>query len=252
MRKFFSHTAFCIMAILVIALCGCEDLGEYPDTEAYYDSFGSVVLIDGVSEEEKSYSVKDYFYNEKSREDFLVGDDGVYRGPTFANYVYVAIPFKSTIVMDTLALYMQSQNDVTVYISAFVVDKIPSEWQAIADNVKNENESDGAEKPTYDDPAPETRVAEIAVSLKKGKWNSFMLDTFKSNGKAQESIQINEGQYVLLQIRNNSGARVFDVNKQAFVDPITGLELPKAELTMTNLLVRALDVRTDDELEGGG
>lgn len=32
-----SVLALCITAILVIAVCGCEDLGTYEDTTEYYD-----------------------------------------------------------------------------------------------------------------------------------------------------------------------------------------------------------------------
>jgi hypothetical protein len=45
--------------------------------------------------------------------------------------------------------------------------------------------------------------------------------------------------------------RVFNEEKQIFVDPQTGLELPKANITMTNLLVRALDVKEGNETQGG-
>ena len=43
--------AICIMAILGIALCGCEDLGAYEDTNEYYGSFDDIVMIDGQTKE---------------------------------------------------------------------------------------------------------------------------------------------------------------------------------------------------------
>ena len=267
-RSFF---VLCITAILWVALCGCEDLGAYEDTEEYYSSFGDVVLIGGTTRDEDEYSVSKYFYNEESREDFLAGEDGAYKGVEHSDYVYMAIPFKSTIDMDSLALFLMSHEDVTVYINFYVTDEIPSEWRSIQDNeVKDETdgtESDGSaeegdtsesgsdeetEEKTYDDPDPATRVGEIAVSLKKEVWNSFVLDVFTVDGQRQNSIQIQDGQYLLLQIRNNSGVRIFDEEKQIYLDPQTGLELPKAEFTVTNLLIRALDrVKTDNDEQGG-
>ena len=261
----------CITAILWVALCGCEDLGAYEDTEEYYSSFGDVVLIGGTTRDEDEYSVSKYFYNEESREDFLAGEDGAYKGVEHSDYVYMAIPFQSTIDMDSLALFLMSHEDVTVYINFYVTDEIPSEWRSIQDNeVKDETdgtESDGSaeegdtsesgsdeetEEKTYDDPDPATRVGEIAVSLKKEVWNSFVLDVFTVDGQRQNSIQIQDGQYLLLQIRNNSGVRIFDEEKQIYLDPQTGLELPKAEFTVTNLLIRALDrVKTDNDEQGG-
>lgn len=261
--------ALCIMAVLGIALCGCDDLGEYDDVREYYDSFDDIIMINGTSREE--YSVEDYFYNEDSREDFLEGDDGAYDGVEHSDYVYVAIPFKSDIEMDTFALYIHSQEDVAVYINVFVVDvdDIPSQWKKLSDNEVNPdgtdeqpegnsgNQTEGGtgdqteggsgdqtqdEEKTYDDPDPETRIGEITVFLKKDEWDSFVLDRFDVNGALQNSIQIKNGQCILLQIRNNSGIRDYDEEKQIFVDPQTGLELQKAELTMTNLLIRALEI----------
>ena len=256
-----ASAAICIAAILVIVACGCEDLGAYESTEEYYSAFGDVVLIDGTTKDKKEYSVEEYFYNKDSREDFLKGEDGAYKGVEHSDYVYLAIPFESNIDMDTLSLFIQSQNDVTVYISVFVSDKIPSNWKAVADNQINGDSSNNSlgekagdetqnTEAVYDDPDPETRIGEVAVHLKDGKWNSFVLDTFNINGEAQKSIQINEGQYILLQIRNNSGVRVFNEEKQTYVDHITGLELPRAEITMTNLLIRALDVKNGDVAQG--
>ena len=132
-KKVVSCIAICISAILMIAVCGCEDLGEYESTEEYYDSFGVIVLINGTSRESKSYSVKDYFYNEDSREDFLKGDDGVYKGVEHSDYVYIAIPFEKNIEIDSLALYVQSRIDTTVYMNVYLVDKIPSQWKGISD-----------------------------------------------------------------------------------------------------------------------
>ena len=119
--------ALCLMATLVVAMSGCDDLGAYADTEEYYNSFGDIVLISGSSREEKSYSVEKYFYNKESREDFLEGEDGAYNGVEYSDYVYMAIPFECDMNVDTLALYIKSQNEVTVYINVFVTDEIPSE-----------------------------------------------------------------------------------------------------------------------------
>ena len=227
--------ALCIMAALAVAMIGCDDLGDFEDTNEYYASFGNITLISGTTKEEKDYSVEKYFYNEDSREDFLKGEERI----AYSDYVYMAIPFNSDIDMDTLALYLQTQNDVTVYINAYVVNK--SEWDAIRDNDDN-SENNGK---VYDN--PNTKIGEASVHLENGKWNSFAIDVFKTNAGSQKSIQIKSGQYVLLQFKNNC----VEDNKQAYVDPDTGLELSKAEITMTNLLIRALDVKEGNETQGG-
>ena len=255
--------ALCITAILVIAVSGCDDLGAYGDTNEYYSSFGDIVLIGGTSREKKSYSVEDYFYNEDSRRDFLSGDDGTYKGIERSDYVYMAIPFENDIKMDSFALYMQSENNVSVYLNFFVTDTVPSDWKSLADlesendDAENEEtETEGGdetekEEKVYDDPDPQTRIGDTAVHLQNGKWNSFVLETFIVDGKAQNSIEIKDGEYLLIQIRNNSGVRIFDEEEQIYVDPQMEIELQKAEITMTNLLIRALEITNNSEVEGG-
>ena len=48
----------------------------------------------------------------------------------------------------------------------------------------------------------------------------------------------------MLQIRNNSGDRKLNTDAN-------GLKLDKAEITMTNLLIRALDIKNENEVQGG-
>ena len=257
-KHFILCFALWLMATFTVAMSGCDDLGEYEDVEEYYNAFGDIVLIDATSKEQDEYSVAKYFYNDESREAFLEGEDGAYKGIEHSDFVYMAIPFESSIEMDTLALYIQSQTDVSVYINVFVTNKIPAQWKAIEDNAATGEEpgsstdaETGTVEKVYDDPDPETRIGEVVVHLKDGKWSSFLLDDFRVNETTQKSVEIKEDQYILLQIRNNSGVRVFDEEKQAFVDPQTGLELQKAEITMTNLLIRALDIKNVNEVQGG-
>jgi hypothetical protein len=101
--------------------------------------------------------------------------------------------------------------------------------------------ANGGEADTFDDPKPETRIGDINVYLKEGEWNSFTLDSFKVNGLFEKTIQLKKNQYILLQIRNNSGVRDFDEETGLWVDPQSGFPLDKAEITMTNLLLRAVE-----------
>ena len=55
----------------------------------------------------------------------------------------------------------------------------------------------------------------------------------------------------MLQIRNNCGIVDLDENTQKLIDPKVGIALDKAEITMTNLLIRALNVVSADETQGG-
>ena len=273
-KTVFVRIALCITAILAIALCGCDDLGAYSDVDEYYDSFGeNIVLLDG-SKGVNEYSVEKYFYNEESREDFLEGEDKVEQ----SDYVYIAIRFEKTIDVDSLALYLRSDTDAMVYMNFYVTNYIPSSWKTLSDleaensgttdtdtdtdleggvtdGTDTDADADGGENsegeesasPTYDEPAPDSRIGEIAVSLKAEKWNSFTLESFRVNGKTEKSIQINKAHYILIQIRNNSGVREFDEDKKVYVDAQTKIELPSVKVTMTNLMIRALSL--DDETQ---
>ena len=52
-----ASVALCMAAILVIAACGCEDLGAYENTEEYYSSFGDIVLIDDLGNSKTNISL---------------------------------------------------------------------------------------------------------------------------------------------------------------------------------------------------
>jgi hypothetical protein len=264
--------ALCMTAILAIAVCGCDDLGEYEDTDAYYSSFGDIILVSAESGDDEDFSVKEYFYNEESREDFLKGEDGAYGGVPHGDYVYMAIPFENNIDMDSLALFMQSENDVAVYIYFYLVSG--DDWDAILDGEYGSDKTDDGngsgttegsdssdttggegesepQNPVYDAPYADTRIGETVVHLKAGQWGSFVLDSFKVGGDIQKSIQINSDQYIVLQIRNNCGIVDLDEKTQKLIDPKVGIALDKAEITMTNLLIRALNVVSADETQGG-
>ena len=267
MRSFKSKVAaclaICITAILGIAVCGCDDLGAYENTEEYYASFGDVVLIGGEAEEGKSYSVEKYFYNKESREDFLENSEDKI---AHSDYVYVAIPVVDDIKMDSLAMYLQAKEDVVLHVCVYITDDLPAEWKVTEESETVSTESlttsevdteesleekitetsfESADSDTEEEteefkaPAYESRIGEITLHLKDGKWNSFVLDSFSIDNKVEKSVNVEGGQYIVLQIRNNMA--VFDEEKQCFIDPQTGAELEKAEITMTNLLIRALE-----------
>ena len=226
-----------LAVVLTLALVGCDDLGEYESVDEYYSSYGDIVMISASSGDKENYSVEDYFYNEQSRKNFLKGDDGSYSGVPFDDYVYVAIPFKRDVNMDSLAIYVQAEADCTAYINVYLTDKIPSSFRG------PDNKGEFSATDDFDDPDPKTRIAHSSVRLTSGVWNSFLIDSFISaDGTASGGIQVKNGAYALIQIRNNSGIRIFDQEKQAYVDSETAEELSGVRLTMTNLLIRAIEL----------
>ena len=252
---FKAFLAICITATLWVALCGCDDLGVYEDTEEYWNSFGEVSLVSGTSKKIDGYSVEEYFYNESSREDFLVGEDGKYKGADHSDYSYMVVPFESSINMDSFALYLQSQTDVTLYVDLYVVSY--ADWEVAMDILEAQGKSDGSSDTGADggvegdNPISITKIGAVSLVMKKDKWSSFVLDFFDVNKTSQKSIQINDGQCILLQFKNNSDVRVFDEEKQIYLDPQTGYELKSANITMTNLLIRALTLDNSNKAQGG-
>lgn len=276
-KRLRAFLAACIAAIMVIALCGCEDLGIYEDVNDYYAAFGDIILIEGNEKKQTSHSVKDKFYNDESREDFLEGNDGAYTGVDSDNYIYMAIPVERDLNMDTFALYMNAYSDVSVYMSLFITNKVPENPKCMSDILFDENgnpildvngnlvnnsepvlDEDGNPKldengnpimqdVVYDDPYQSTCIADTVIRLSNGEWNSFMVDAFMVNGKSRSSIEIEKGQYILIQFRNNNGIRAYNHELQALVDEKTGRKLDSADFTMTNLLVRAIEEEPENE-----
>ena len=179
--------------------------------------------------------MEEFFYSKASRETFLM-EDGVYKGVAHGEYVYMAIPLERTIDMDTLALYMQATNDVAVYIDVYITAVIPPVL-----------DEEGA--PFVPDST--AGVGEIVVHLAANKWNSFSLDNFTVNGVPQKSTQVEKGQYILLHFKNNSGIAPSDEKSEGDSDSEADISLPSAEITMTNLLIRALDVEGASDAQGG-
>lgn len=247
-RRPLSVAALCVALLLSVCLCGCDDLGVYEDPQQYYDSFGSICLIGGEREDDEypraEYSVEEYFYNTASREDFLEDDSGVYSGVPEKEYIYMAIPLRADLCLDSIALYLRSSQDVVIYVSAFLVDEIPEKIRGIGDPAFEVGEEDGVEveEPiVYDDPPRQECLADTTVLLEAGKWGSFLMDSFLINGSYSQTVSAESGQYVLLLFRNNSDAVLSVGEAGERLDAVTGNVLEGCTMTMTNLLMRAID-----------
>ena len=239
-----SLIVLCITVTVAVTVCGCDDLGVYADTAEYYDSFGQIVLVNSNAPKGNStpYSVSECFYNEDSRENFLENrqEDLV---PSLA-YVYMAIPIKSDMEMDDLALYMRGEKNQSVYLNVYITDKIPSNWRAIGDPETQTLEKDGQvveEKIKYDDPDPDTSIADAVVHLKASVWSSFLIESFEVNKAVSSTLAVEDGQYLLIQFRNNSGVPLDSEEDEAVTVVESEGEIEPAYFTMTNLLVRAMN-----------
>jgi hypothetical protein len=230
-----------VAIVLVSTLIGCFDLGDFNDESAYYAAFGDVRLVYQNPNATKKdidtedYSVKDYFYNKNTGEDFKYGDpkdDEPDEGKDIPqlNYVYMSVPLKQDLQIESVALYFNALQTCSLQVFFYKVANLPNggsftNIRLLGDPEYQQKQGDNNEtiyeKIEYSDPDDEFMVANSTIQVKKGEWTSFVVDNWK-NGK---DLIINEGEYLLLRFINNSGAN-------------TGEDSPVA-FRVTNLLIRA-------------
>lgn len=242
-----------VFLLLSFSFYGCADLGEFDDLEHYHNAIGDIILIsDPENSGGKSYSVKDYFYNENSQDEFLVDENGVYKGVDLEEYIYMAIPMNEDVIIDELSLYMFSETKRSVYISCYIVDELPTIIRGMGDSLTEAvEESPGAaegdetSEPVvieYDDPDPEESIFNTVVHLTEYEWDSFTVSSFELvKGEPSKTCELLENKIFLIQFRNNSGIDSEEGNSESKVDSVTGEVVEKASFTMTNLMIRAVE-----------
>ena len=239
-----------VAVVLAVTLVGCFDLGDFRDEEDYYASIGDVELVyQNPNEIEKDieqseYSIRDYFYNKNTGEDFTYGDpkdDESDEGKDIPQlpYVYMVIPLNRDLCVESVALYFNALRTCSLGILVYVVDNLPDDGdftnimllgdpeyrQKLDDDgnpMTDENNMPILELIKYSDPDDRSIVASTTTYVENGEWVSMVLD--KWNG--EKNIEIKESQYLLLRFINNSGLNTGDNLSVAF--------------RVTNLLIRAV------------
>ena len=218
-----------VAAVLAATAVGCFDLGEFSDEEAYYDAFGDVQLVyqnPSAAEkdvESEDYSIKDYFYNKNTGEDFTYGDpkdEEPDEGKDIPQlpYVYMVIPVEQDMKVESLALYFNALETCALDISFYVVDELPDggdftnvrifgepEYRQIFDDDGNplyENNEPLYEKIEYSDPDDSLLVGKTNIHLKEGDWVACVMENWSSG----DVVEIKESQYLLLRFVNNCAA----------------------------------------------
>ena len=241
-----------VAAVLAATAVGCFDLGEFSDEEAYYDAFGDVQLVyqnPSAAEkdvESEDYSIKDYFYNKNTGEDFTYGDpkdEDPDEGKDIPQlpYVYMVIPAERDMMVESLALYFNALQTCSLEVFFYVVDDLPDGgdfetiWllgepeyqQKLDENKKPMTDENGLpiygdEKIEYSDPDDSLMVAKTTLRVKEGAWVSLIVDDWSKGNP----MDLKDGQYLLLRFVNNSGANTAGNPSVAF--------------RVTNLLIRAV------------
>ena len=238
-----------VAACLAAALAGCFDLGDFDDETAYYAAFGDVGLVFQNPEnkekdvEIEEYSIKDYFYNKNTGNDYTYGDpsdEEPDEGKDIPQlpYVYMAIPLEKDLKVDSLALYFNGTQTCSLDVYVYVVKDLPDggdfstirlwgepEYKPKLDGDKPMYDEDGKpiqELIEYSDPDNGLITAKARVDLKEKEWVSLVVDTWEDG----DVVEVKESQYILLRFINNSG--------------LNNGEQPSVSFRVTNLLVRAI------------
>ena len=252
LKKFVSIS---VAAFLTAALVGCFDLGDFKDEADYYDSFGNVSLVyenteekeQGVEKKEyietKEYSIKDYFYNKNTGNNFTYGDpkdEDPDKGKDIPQlpYLYMAIPVNRARDVESIALYFNATQTCSLDVFVYVVEDLPDggdfsdirlleepEFQQKHEGdepLDDENGKPIQELIEYSDPADDLIVAKTTIHVKEGAWVPLMVETWDVGDVAK----IKESQYILLRFINNGGLN----------DGVN----PSVAFRVTNLLIRAI------------
>ena len=231
-------TKLIVLLILLVSamllFSGCYDLGKFKDTEDYCNSFGDVRLINqGVTDNFKDYNFANYFYNEKSINDFagdIVDAD---------EYIYMVLPVRNNFKLGEFSIYLKPEKSGLVYYSIYISDSIPVNIRRYTDP-KSKQKTDSDNNPIFDeegnpvmedieygDLSIDNCIYQGSVNLVSNKWDSF---TAKLTTKTSTEINTNyvsDGEYIVVRFENNSG-----------LGKDKGYE--KIPFSLTNILIRAV------------
>lgn len=209
--KNFQRVAALALTSSMIFLSGCFDLGDYEDEEEYYATFGDVGLI-SQSGIPTYYSIKDYFFNEESVNDF---DGDIVPAE---EYIYLTFRANEALRLDSLALFVYTESGETIHYSVFISQSLPVNIRAY-DAPAYEQETDENGNPLYKedgtpvmkeieygDPSVEDAVSVGTLYATGKEWSSFTVDYWKtSSSSSSKEIDVSNGEYILVRFENNSG-----------------------------------------------
>ena len=221
--------------VLIFSLTACADMGEFnsddEDYSKFYESFGDIKgLYQGG---DHSYDIETSLFNEYTvlNLDWEDEDDKV----ESEEYLYLIIPFDAELKFDAFILYMLSDTEVDVTISAyyFANSSLLPEKIKYKDSPETETKTviiDDQEveievKIDYDDPVWNDRVAEAYCHLDANKWGSFLMDGFTTEA-GDGHLHTTEDGVLYVRIENNSG-----LNK----------EMKRFKFSFINFIARAVE-----------
>lgn len=223
-----------LVVVTILLFSGCYDLGSFKDTEQYYSTFGEVALINQEGADKvKTYSFKDYFYNEESVNDFagnIVEQD---------EYIYLVLPVQKGFNLAEFSIFLKSEKGGAVYYSLYISDFIPANIRKYSDpktKVKTDEKGDIiydaegnplTEEIVYGDLSLDSSIYQGNISLAPNQWDSFTAKLVTKNSSTINKYFVADGEYIIIRFDSNSGLG-FD----------KGYE--KLSFSLINILIRAL------------
>lgn len=239
LKKLIRYLFIAPSLVLIVLLTSCNpDLGKY-DKEDGYDGFlDDIGDISGIYEvqdgedpnkfkfETTKYDLEDSITNEYIMQTLACQESD--KEVAFKQYVYIVIPFKNDLKIESLALYVKAntKTETKLSFSAFYFkdeDSCPE-----TNKLKKMSDADDG---TYSDPVETDCVASASVNV-GNYYDSFVLSGFHQTadiGKsyvADNCLLAEEDSFLYLRVENNSA-----LNK-ATMTPV--------EISFINLLVRAI------------
>lgn len=204
-----------LLALLLLSpltLNGCGiDLGVFDGEDGYkslYESFGKVEgLYDGGSH---SYKIEDSLFNSHTVEEFKCEDED--DEVVEEQYLYLILPFKKQLRVESIVLFFYSEESVTFDISTFYFvseDYAPKKIKYLTSPDTEEVEDEEGHKQEvpieYDDPAISLSMTHSTMSLEKQTWDNIVFGDFKQEGYNDGYLHAGEDSLLYIRIENNSG-----------------------------------------------
>jgi hypothetical protein len=193
--------------------------------EEYYNSFGDVegVYDDNRNAAKISYDFDKSIFND-SIVNYLKWEKEEYK-VQYKEYCYIIIPFKETMKIESLALYVAKnpsvEKNMNLEFSAFYFrdeSELPQNIKLLtSDDTRIVEKDDGnggtievEEEIEYDDPQKENRTC-YSNKVVNNSFEGFMLERFsqKNDGKdsyvSDNCLNVKKGSFLYIRCENNSG-----------------------------------------------
>jgi len=214
-----------------------DDISDHEFLEyykKYYETFGNIELTKQDCDT-NSYEISKSFFNKQCVNETRNWDSSS-DCVEYDEYVYLTLPFKKDVKIDSVSLYFKAQDlaeETSMLIYFFIVDSFdPSDdfrtydkWQLEFNKEADDRHKIG----DYKDLDINDAYKVINLAVNNYSWNSFTVGFLeKGSSENLQPYEFHDGDKIVLMFKNNSGIG-YDEG------------LSKIKISSTNLIVRAND-----------